>query len=68
VPDTFTREEAQMLRQRMNINRGSVAHMISTWKTRGYIRIHNPENIVKDLNRQEYVKTSKYLKGEKTVS
>ena len=68
LPDIFTREEAQMLRQRMGIRTSSVAHMISTWKTRGYIRIHNPENIVKDLNRQEYVKTSKYLKGEKTVS
>ena len=67
LPDIFTREEAQMLRQRMGIRTSSVAHMISTWKTRGYIRIHNPENIVKDLNRQEYVKTSKYLKGEKTV-
>ncbi|MBO5872420.1 MAG: VirE protein, partial [Bacteroidaceae bacterium] len=57
LPDTFTREEAQMLRQRMHINRGSVAHMISTWKTRGYIRIVNPEIEPTDINRQEYTKT-----------
>ncbi|MBO5964911.1 MAG: hypothetical protein J6P96_03320 [Bacteroidaceae bacterium] len=62
LPDVFTREEAKMLRQRMGIHSSSVAHMISTWKTRGYIRINNPEIVVTDLSRQEYIKTDKYLK------
>ena len=37
LPDVFTREEAQRMRQRMGITKGNASQMLRTWKFRGYI-------------------------------
>ena len=37
LPDVFSREEAEQLRQRLHINTGTLKAMISNWKKREYI-------------------------------
>ena len=56
LPDTFTREEAQLMRNRQGIVGGSLSAMLSTWKSREYIEVQG-EN--------RYVKTDTYLKKSK---
>ncbi|MBQ8875619.1 MAG: VirE protein [Bacteroides sp.] len=53
LPDIFTRDEANLMRQRQGIANGSLSAMLSTWKTRKYIE-------PKGDNR--FVKTETYLK------
>jgi DNA-binding MarR family transcriptional regulator len=54
LPDVFTREEAQMLRQRMGVNRGSLKSMLGTWKYRGYITTNADEHDI-------FRKTERYI-------
>ena len=63
LPDTFTRDEAQQMRQRQGVMHGSVGAMLSTWKTRKYIEPVGevPEKV--EAGRQQYRKTETYLKN-----
>ncbi|MBO5742180.1 MAG: hypothetical protein J6R54_09445, partial [Bacteroidaceae bacterium] len=60
LPDTFTREEADQVRQRQGIKTGSTQSMLDNWKYRKYIEPlgEKPD----DRNRQQFVKTEAYLK------
>ena len=60
LPKVFTREEANLMRQRQGIRRGSLTLMLSNWKQRGYIELHGM--IPDDISRQQYIKTETYLK------
>ena len=61
LPDIFTREEANLMRQRQGIQRGNVKMMLDNWKKRGYIEVQGEKT--DDINRQQFVKTEAYLKG-----
>ena len=61
LPDTFTREEAGKLRQRMGIRRGSLKLMLGNWKHRGYIELEK-ESPTDDIGLQIFRKTEAYLK------
>ena len=61
LPDVFTREEAQQLRQRQNIRTGSLKMMLANWKRRGYIEVHGAVMDSENLHRQQYAKTDYYL-------
>ena len=60
LPEVFTREEANLMRQRQGICRGNVKMMLENWKKRGYIEPYGakPENI----SLQQYIKTEAYLR------
>jgi hypothetical protein len=62
LPDIFTREEAQQMRQKMGLQRGSLKLMLSAWKKRGYIDLYGEEMSRSEINRQRYAKTDRYLR------
>ena len=62
LPEIFTREEANSLRQRMGIQSDSLRQMLFNWRKRGYIAIYGEEMPQKDIGRQRYIKTEGYLK------
>ena len=62
LPEIFTREEANSLRQRMGIQSDSLRQMLFNWRKRGYIEIYGEEMPQKDIGRQRYIKTEGYLK------
>ena len=57
LPDVFTREEAQALRNRQGITRGTLSAMLSNWKSRGHIECIGDEECPK------YTKTKSYLQS-----
>ena len=61
LPDIFTREEANAMRQRMGIRQGSLTQMLANWKHRGYIEVHNDEQ----EQVEQYAKTKTYLEKRK---
>ena len=61
LPLDFTREEAQLMRQRQGIRRGSVQMMLDNWRKRGYIVVKG-ELRPDDMSRQLFTKTEEYLK------
>ena len=61
LPDTFTREEAQQMRQQQGIRRGSLRLMLSNWKQRGYITSSDDARCMADPGRQRFRKTEEYL-------
>ena len=61
LPDIFTREEAQQMRQKMGLQRGNLKSMLSNWKQRGYIELYGEEMPQTELMRQCYAKTDWYL-------
>jgi hypothetical protein len=61
LPDIFTREEAQQMRQKMGLQRGNLKLMLSNWKQRGYIELHGEEKSKAELMRQCYAKTKWYM-------
>lgn len=63
LPDVFTREEAQQLRQRQGIRTGSLKMMLANWKRRGYIEVYGEVMDNENLYRQQYAKTDNYLKN-----
>ena len=63
LPDVFTREDAQQMRNRLGIRQGTVGQMLSTWKKREYIELVGVELPRDEWNRQQYAKTDKYLKN-----
>ncbi len=60
LPDIFTREEANLMRQRQNIRRGNVKMMLDNWKKRKYIEPYGEKP--DDIGRQQFIKTESYLK------
>ena len=62
LPLIFTREEAGLMRKRLDIRNGSLKLMLSNWKQRGYIEIYGEELPIQNIDRQRYTKTEKYLK------
>jgi len=62
LPEVFTREEANNLRQRLRVRGGSLRQMLGNWKCRGYIEIYGEELPKTELNKQRYIKTEEYLK------
>ena len=62
LPEVFTREEANNLRQRLRVRGGSLRHMLGNWRSRGYIEIYGEELPKSELNNQRYIKTEEYLK------
>ena len=62
LPEIFTREEANSLRQRMGIQSDSLRQMLFNWRKRGYIEIYGEEMPQKDIGCQRYIKTEGYLK------
>jgi hypothetical protein len=61
LPDVFTREEAQLLRQKLGMNKGGLSLMISTWKQRGYIQLLDEAMPQAELSQQRFGKTDLYL-------
>jgi hypothetical protein len=62
LPEVFTREEANTLRQRMGIRSDSLRQMLCNWRRRGYIELYGEEMAKQDLHRQRYIKTEEYLR------
>ena len=62
LPEIFTREEAAALRTRMGVRSGSLKHMLSNWKSRGYIELYGEEMPRDEASRQRYIKTEGYMK------
>ena len=60
LPMVFTREEANLMRQRQNIRRGSVKMMLDNWRKRKYIEPYGEQP--DDIARQQFIKTETYLK------
>ena len=60
LPETFTREDADQVRQRQGIKTGSTQSMLDNWKYRKYIAPVGEKPT--DKNLQQYVKTEEYLK------
>ena len=60
LPDTFTREDADQVRQRQGITTGTTQSMLDNWKYRKYIVPTGDKPA--DRNRQQYIKTEEYLK------
>ena len=62
LPEVFSRDDAQNLRQRMGIHSDSLRQMLCNWRRRGYIEIYGDELPKADLHRQRYIKTEEYLR------
>ena len=62
LPKVFTREDAGMMRQHQGIRQGTLKSMLSNWKKRGYIELYGEEVPLREIARQQYVKTEAYLK------
>ena len=58
LPDIFSREDAQQMRNRQRITRGTLSAMLSNWKSRGYIECLEDEAGIK------YAKTMSYLQSK----
>ena len=67
LPDEFTRQEAQGLRQRLGIRTGSLCSMLGTWKHRGYIENGN-DPLTTPLEKRIYRKTDIYVGKEKAYA
>ena len=66
LPDRFTREEAQLMRQRQGIQTGRVQDMLDNWRKRGYI-IRITEKNLGDIGQQLFEKTESYLSTHRSV-
>lgn len=64
LPNEFTRQEAQQLRQRLGIRTGSLCSMLGTWKHRGYIENCN-DPLTTPPEKRIYRKTDIYVGKEK---
>ena len=66
LPDIFTREQAQHIRQRQGFRGGNVQDMLKNWRKRGYI-VLTEDSKQEDLSQQKFVKTEKYLSNHRSV-
>ena len=62
LPEIFTRDEANALRQHIGIRNDSLKQMLNNWKQRGYIEIYGEELPRNEVNRQRFIKTEEYLR------
>ena len=62
LPEVFTREEANNMRQRLGIRSDSLRQMLNNWKRRGYIEVYGDEMPPNLLHTQRYIKTEEYLR------
>jgi len=62
LPDIFTRDEAQRMRNRQGIIYGNLGNMLATWKKRKYIEPYGAEMTNENSGDQQYIKTASYLK------
>ena len=62
LPEIFTREDANLMRQRMGIRSDSLCQMLTNWKRRGYIETYGRVMPKSEANAQQYIKTEAYLK------
>ena len=62
LPEIFTREDANAMRQKVGIRNDSISQMLNNWKQRGYIEVYGEEVHRSEVNRQRYIKTESYLK------
>ena len=62
LPDTFTREDAQRMRQQMGVERGSLKQMLANWRHRGYIAPVVRGEEAPDSACQLFAKTENYLR------
>ena len=62
LPEIFTRDEANALRQRIGIRNDSLKQMLNNWKQRGYIEIYGEELPRNEVNLQRFIKTEEYLR------
>ena len=60
LPDVFTREEAQQIRNKHGVTGGSLASMLSTWKNRKYIELYGSDMSKDEMGKQQYIKTDRY--------
>ena len=60
LPNEFTRQEVQELRQRMGIRTGNINNMLSNWKSRGYIESLT-DALTTAVEMRNYRKTEMYL-------
>jgi hypothetical protein len=64
LPNEFTRQEAQGLRQRLGIRTGSLSSMLGIWKHRGYIEYTN-DPLTTLPEKRIYRKTDIYLRKQR---
>ena len=62
LPEIFSREDANAMRQKVGIRNDSISQMLNNWKQRGYIEVYGEEVHRSEVNRQRYIKTESYLK------
>ena len=62
LPEIFSRDDANSLRQRVGIRNDSLSQMLNNWKQRGYIEVYGEEVKRSEANRQRYIKTEEYLR------
>ena len=62
MPEIFSRDDANSLRQRVGIRNDSLSQMLNNWKQRGYIEVYGEEVKRSEANRQRYIKTEEYLR------
>ena len=62
LPDIFTRDEAQQMRNRQGVVGGTLVNMLATWKKRGYIEPYGEVMPDGQQGKQQYAKTYTYLK------
>ena len=62
LPEVFTREEANNMRQRLGVRSDSLRQMLNNWKRRGYIEVYGEEMPHNLLHTQRYIKTEEYLR------
>ena len=68
LPNVFTRDELQRLRQKMGVDKGRISNMLNMWKSRGYIETCGADVPVSERNRQQFAKTQWYLSKCKSVA
>ena len=61
LPDVFTREDADLLRERLGIRTVNTRYMLSNWKKRGYIELYGEELPQSEIVAQRYTKTPAYV-------
>jgi hypothetical protein len=62
LPNEFSRQDAQDLRQRLGIHTGSLTTMLANWKFRGYVE-GVTDDLTTSVEMRKYRKTEKYLKN-----
>ena len=62
LPDVFTRGEVRGLRDKREMSNKKTSKLLSTWKSRGYIKLHGEEMPQDQKDMECYEKTEFYMK------